>query len=55
MYQIYSNTKKLPVKPGKLIVEDSNSGYEFFKSVSEEKGILCESAGGKSNLLNGLF
>lgn len=44
----------MPVKPEKLIVEDSNSGYEFFKSVSEEKGILCESAGGKSNLFSAL-
>lgn len=52
MYQIYSNNHRLPVFPEKIIVEDSNSGYEFFKAVSEEKGIACESAGGKSNLFS---
>ena len=31
-------------------MEDSNSGYEFFKNVCEEHGIPCESAGGKTRL-----
>lgn len=50
MYRIYSDIQQLPVKPEKIIAEDSNSGYEFFKAVSEEKGIECESAQGKSNI-----
>lgn len=54
MYRIYSNIEKLLVKPEKIIVEDSNSGYEFFKAVSEERDIQCESAGGKSNLFAAL-
>ena len=54
MYQIYPNTGSIPVKPEKIITEDSNAGYEFFKAVSEERGILCESADGKSNLFAAL-
>lgn len=50
MYRIYSDTSQLPVMPEKVIVEDSHSGYEFFRSVCSEKNILCESAGGKSNI-----
>lgn len=49
-YKIYSDFQKLPVKPEKIIVEDSNSGYEFFKGICDAKGITCLSAGGKSNL-----
>ena len=52
MYHIYSNIHEIPVRPDKFIVEDSNSGYEFFKSVGEELGIKCESAGGKSNIFS---
>lgn len=50
MYRIYSNIEKFPIKPQKIIVEDSNSGYEFFLKAGKEKGILCESAEGKSNI-----
>lgn len=49
-YLIYSKEQSFPVKPEKIIVEDSNAGYEFLKAVSEESGIACESAKGKSNL-----
>ena len=54
MYQIYSRVQQFPVKPKKLLLEDSNSGYEFFKAVSEAAGRECQSAGGKSNLLKAL-
>lgn len=50
MYRIYSDIQKLPIKPELFIVEDSNSGYEFFKAVSGEKNLECESAGGKDSL-----
>ena len=52
LYRIYSNPIQLPIKPERIVVEDSNSGYEFFHAIGEEKGILCESAGGKSNLFS---
>ncbi len=50
MYRIYSEVEKFPVKPEKLVTEDSNAGYEFFKALSTEKNLECVSAGGKSNL-----
>ena len=52
MNHIYSNGQELPVKPNKFITEDSNAGFEFFQSISAEKGLQCESAGGKSNLFS---
>ena len=52
MYRIYSDITELPVKPDKFVIEDSNAGYEFFKAVSDENHILCESANGKSNVFS---
>lgn len=52
MYHIYSRDLSTVIIPEKIIVEDSNSGYEFFRAVSDEKKISCESAGGKSNLFS---
>lgn len=37
---------------GTIITEDSNSGYEFFLHVADEKGIHCISARGKSKIFN---
>lgn len=37
-------------KPDYVIVEDSNSGYQFFKNIFEEYSIPCVSAQGKSNI-----
>ncbi len=51
MYQIYSpETFWGRVRPDTIVVEDSNSGYEFFRAVCEEYNIRCLSAKGKSNL-----
>ena len=52
MYRIYSDIQEIPIKPELFIVEDSNSGYEFFKAVSDERNLECESAGGKSNIFS---
>lgn len=52
MYHIYSIEEKFPIEPEKIIVEDSNSGYEFFKNISAKKNIACLSAGGKSNIFS---
>ena len=51
-YQIYSAVRELPVKPKKFIIEDSNSGFDFFKSICDNVGIECISAGGKSNIFS---
>jgi len=51
MYRIYSpQTFSGKVKPEMVVVEDSNSGYEFFRSVCMEHNMNCLSAKGKSNL-----
>lgn len=51
MYQIYSpETFWGKVRPDTVVVEDSNSGYEFFRAVCSEHNISCLSARGKSNL-----
>ena len=52
MYRIYSDIQEIPIKPELFIVEDSNSGYEFLKAISDEKNLECESAGGKSNIFS---
>lgn len=52
LYQIYPNKLPVPIKPQKLIIEDSNSGYEFFKEISERSGLECISANGKSNIFS---
>ncbi len=51
MYQIYSpEIFSGKVDPNVIVVEDSNSGYEFFHAVCTEYNINCLSARGKSNL-----
>ena len=37
MYHIYPLNQELSCKPDKIIVEDTNSGYEYFKAISKEK------------------
>lgn len=51
LYHIYSaEAFSGGVRPETVIVEDSNSGYEFFHAICNEHGMDCLSAGGKSNL-----
>lgn len=50
-FHIYGRTDYTkPVRPDKIIVEDSNSGYEFFEGVCRERNLTVASAGGKSNV-----
>ncbi|MCD8217096.1 MAG: translation initiation factor 2 [Clostridiales bacterium] len=50
-YHIYSRPDMMkPVCPEQIIVEDSNSGFEFFKGLSVGKNYTVVSAGGKSNI-----
>ena len=51
LYHIYSTEEFCGrKKPLAVVVEDSHSGYEFFRAVCNEREIACSSAGGKSNL-----
>lgn len=51
LYHIYSvEAFSGKEKPETVVVEDAHSGYEFFRVVCEENGMVCASAGGKSNL-----
>ena len=50
-YHIYGRTEyKKTVRPEYVIVEDSNSGYEFYEALSKNGGYTVSSAGGKSNI-----
>lgn len=51
MYRIYSvNVSLKKQRPDIVIVEDSNSGYDFFSNICKKINIPCISAHGKSNL-----
>ena len=39
-------------KPDIIITEDSNTGFDFFSTVTNNIGVKCKSAGGKGNLYN---
>ena len=50
-YRIYgSDIYKESIHPDTVLTEDSNSGYQFFKSICNDSHIKCESLNGKSNI-----
>lgn len=49
-YPLYDEAVNTISRPDCAIVEDSNSGFEFFKSIFEKYEIPCFSAKGKSNV-----
>ena len=50
-YRIYgSDIYKQSIHPDTVLTEDSNSGYQFFKSICNNSHIKCESLNGKSNI-----
>ena len=51
-YRIYGSFEKNDSDLGTLLVEDSNSGYEFFSAIAQENSMRCISAKGKSNIFN---
>jgi hypothetical protein len=57
MYHIYDIDKEpsIPIIPDRILVEDSNSGYEFFCDVARKNGLLCSSAQGKAKVYNCLL
>lgn len=51
LYHLYGKElKQEKVIPSKIIVEDSNAGFEFFDAVSQNKNYSVISANGKSNI-----
>ena len=50
-YKIYSETNPGKILVKSLVTEDSQAGFTFFSQVAMTRGICCESAGGKSNIL----
>ena len=46
--------ERYQIQPEYVITEDSNSGFDFFSSLSAEKHINCISANGKSNIIKRL-
>lgn len=51
-YRIYGDTEFRGERPELAIVEDTNSGYEFFSLLCKKSNVRCISAGGKSNICN---
>lgn len=51
-FHIYQGNRPDQNKFDMIITEDSNSGYQFFKAIADERNIICESAGGKSNIFS---
>ncbi|MCI8790607.1 MAG: translation initiation factor 2 [Lachnospiraceae bacterium] len=54
LYHLYHAEKHhQPGKPEKVVVEDSNSGFQFFQGICERSGgITCVSSQGKSNIFS---
>lgn len=50
-YQIYEDGFLKEIVPDLVVVEDSNSGFEFYKTVCDKYGIKCCSSYGKSNII----
>ena len=49
LFPLYNDDFKV-IKPDIIITEDSNSGFNFFKRLSEKYDFMCESAKGKNNI-----
>lgn len=49
-YRIYADDEFAGEKPQLVVVEDSNSGFEFFSALCSASGVRCVSARGKANI-----
>ena len=49
LYHLY-NKDAYEGKPGVVIIEDSNSAYQFWMEVCKKENIICKSAAGKSDV-----
>ena len=54
-YPLHSEQPSIIENPDCVIVEDSNSGYEFFRAVFQKNGIPCFSAEGKSKIFEAVL
>ena len=54
-YRVYGDASFDGSRPDVVVVEDSNSGFEFFNALCKRSGIPCISAGGKSNVYNAVL
>lgn len=55
--KIYDNVSIRDIRAAQydlVIVEDSKAGFRFFQKATEEWGVVCKSAKGKSNILSAL-
>lgn len=51
MHQVYpENAMDKRIRMSFVLTEDSNAGYEMFKTICQSENIKCDSAGGKSNV-----
>lgn len=56
LFRIYKkNSIQTKRKPSIVITEDSNSGFQFFKSICEEKAIECVCSAGKSKIYKAIL
>ena len=51
-FRIYGNSRFDGSAPEVVIVEASNSGFEFFRALCQRSGTPCVSAGGRPNIYN---
>lgn len=49
-YRIYADDEFSGEKPQLVVMEDSNSGFEFFSALCSASGVRCASAHGKTNI-----
>ena len=49
-YRVYGGSDFVGGRPDLVVVEGSNSGFEFFSALCARSGIPCESACGKTNI-----
>lgn len=51
MHQVYPEVNIMEkIEPSVVLTEDSNAGHEMYKAIFQDLKILCDSAGGKSNI-----
>ncbi len=49
-YRIYTDGEFVGERPQLVVVEDSNSGFDFFSALCKTSGVRCVSAHGKTNI-----
>ncbi len=54
LYPIY-NEEAFMDKPDKVIIEDSNSAFQFFSEICKKERVICEAAKGKSNIYGSIL